>query len=73
MSPPLPPPPNEDVEPGLPPQVFGYGEPAADYGADYPQMDYASRMSRMEQDEVDWIPPTYIEKGSKNCSAVDYI
>ena len=39
------------------------GTLVGDYGADYTQENYASRRSRLEDEEEDWIPESYLEKG----------
>jgi len=70
VSPPLPPPPGVDPEdrfviqrPTFDTGGSGMGNVGAEYAGDYARENYASRMSRMHQDEVDWIPESYLEKG----------
>jgi hypothetical protein len=74
VSPPLPPPPSGDVDDshfGLPPAApfdSRYSTNSAvlggsiDYGGSYGG-DYNARRSRLDEDDDDWIPEHYLEKG----------
>jgi len=70
VSPPLPPPPSGEMDDSrfsLLPAPFDarYNtnvDSMVDYGGNYAG-DYNSRRSRLEEEEEDWIPENYIEKG----------
>ena len=75
VSPPLPPPPNADMEDGHFPMIsapsLSYGaagtrsyRESTEYSRDYESQNYDSRRSQMELDEADWIPASYQEKGN---------
>lgn len=69
-SPPLPPPPSGDMDDSrfsiLPapfdPRYSSNVSSSMDYGGNYTG-DYNSRRSRLEDEDEDWIPENYLEKG----------
>lgn len=72
VSPPLPPPPSGDVDDNrftlLAPFEARYNSAnmdSIDYGGNYGG-DYSSRRSRLEDEQEEWIPENYLEKGEKN-------
>jgi hypothetical protein len=70
VSPPLPPPPGSDVDDrfsimqsrAFDPKYTVGASGSVDYGADYQHDNYNSRRSRLDDDEEDWIPESYLEK-----------
>jgi hypothetical protein len=73
VSPPLPPPPSGDVDDNrfslLPPFDARYTsaniDSVGDYGGNYGG-DYNSRRSRLEDEDEEWVPENYLEKGKEN-------
>jgi len=71
VSPPLPPPPSSDVDDrfsmlqshAFDPRYSGIVGGSMQYAGDYRHDGYAGRRSQIEEEEEEWVPENYLEKG----------